>query len=166
VKRRLLLILSLIVISVGISSCVRSVNDLELTINVNDEKIDGMVLQDTADNDKNVFKPAFEKETAFEVKHADLGSIVTLSFINKLPDKITIQEYLLNANGETLYTDIEVKDVPFTQEQSKYFFTIEKSIIAGLNSGLHTTDLRGYKVLAFFGNDKKTIIFVIETDFE
>lgn len=46
-KRKIVFILALIVISIGISSCVRYVNDIELTINVNDEEIDGIVLQNT-----------------------------------------------------------------------------------------------------------------------
>ena len=167
-KKTSVLILVILFITAGtiIGIFARLRKPPELTITIDHAKIDILKLQEIPDDNKYLFKPAFEKETAIKINHVEVGKKVTLDFGNSPPDKITIQEIFLMTNGEMLYTENLIKDITFTQEKNKYFFTIEKSIVSQLSSVYFKgkTDLRGYKITALTGKDKRVYICVIRTD--
>lgn len=161
---RILILIYFIMASISIGGCARP--NLPLTITIDQSKIDFIKLQEISNDNKNIFIPAFEKDTAIEIRYVKIGKEVTLDFEYNFPDKVTIQEIFLNATGEMLYTDNEIKNIPFTQEKNKCFFTIEESIVSGLSSVyfIGKTDLRGYKITTFTGKDMKVYICVIRTD--
>lgn len=159
-----ILILFFITVNVIIGGCANSSKLPEITID--QEKIDIIKLKEFSKDGKDLFIPLFDKKAAIEPKYIKMGEKVTLDFENNPPDKMTIQEMFLAPNGKTLYSDVEIKDISFTQEKNKYFFTIEESYVSKLSSVyfIGRKDLRGYKITTFTGKDKTIYICVIKTD--
>ncbi len=166
--KRIISLLFCITVSISIGGCAGSSKQQELAITMNQTKIDAIKVQELPNDNKDIFKPVFEKNTVIEIKHIEIGEKVTLDFEKNSPDEMTIQEIFLNTNGETLYSDKEIKNISFTQEKNKYFFTIEKSIVSGLSSEQFKgkTEFRGYKITTLIGKDTKVYICVVRTDSE
>lgn len=142
----------------------------EITVTIGNQNIKSTLLNnngsDLEKDDRDTFKFAFKENALSDIKYINIGDKVTLDFGNNAPDNITIKDNILNSKGERIYTDKEIIDVPYANENNKYSFTIDIHKASFLSSYYveNKTDFRGFLVSAFYDKKEYDYAFVIKTD--
>ena len=142
---------------------------VDMVLTIGEESIQYIHIQNFEDVSKmkkeDIFKPIFDKNTSQVIKHIEIGEKVTLDFGGNPPDKISIKDILLKSNGDFLFDEKFTKEVPFTREKNKYYFTVEQNYSSGfVQTQGQKTITRGYVIDSYWKNVKHSYAFVIETD--
>lgn len=159
-----------IIALMGAVGCTKDETTNNLTVTVEKENIKCIKLEcakdSSVENKKDLFKFAFGKDASTDIKYIKYDEKVYLDFGSNKPDKISIKDRLLNSNGENLYTDKEIIEVPFTNENNKFYFTVKKHPASALSSVYmeNRTDFRGFSIKASWGENEYVYAFVIKTD--
>lgn len=165
--KRVLISMLFIVTFIGVLGCVKNDKMPEVSLTVEGEKINYITVKHTAnDSPNNIFKLVFEKNDSAEIKYIKNCSVVFLDFGNNPPDKISIKDRLLWVNGDYLYPDKLTVEVPFTKENGKYSFIVQKNMASLLSSFYkeNKTDFRGYNIITYWGENEYEHAFVIKAD--
>ncbi|MBZ9686689.1 hypothetical protein G9F72_010170 [Clostridium estertheticum] len=168
--KKVFIIMLLTMIFIGIFGCVKNDKIPSIRVTIDKEKINCITLKDTANGSSNykndIFKFAFEENASVDIKYIKIGSVVILDFGDNPPNKISIKDSLLNANGEHLNPDKLTVEVPYTVENGKYSFTVQKNMASLLSSFYeeNKTDFRGYMITSYWDKSEYEHAFVIKAD--
>ena len=161
-KNRLTISIFLIVIILSLSGC-NGNKQAELKIIIGNTNVNYKVLKDETSAD--LFKFAFGEADKY-IEYVDIGEKVFLDFGDNPPDQIIINDHLLNSQGDPMYTEKEIFDVPVIGDNKRYYFVVNKNLASGLSSHYEENkkDFRGFTVFATKGEINKVYLFVIKTD--
>jgi hypothetical protein len=142
----------------------------KLTITIGDKQLDCIVGKNKWNgaiyNRVDTFKTIMEKDSKSEVPYIEIGNTATITFSNNPPTKFTIKDILIDENGNQRYSDKEMFNIPVELKHGKYSFKIEKHFAAALSSYYveGKTDIRGFRMIATWGENECEYAFVIRTD--
>ena len=93
------------------------------------------------------------------------GSVAEITFINNRPDEFIVMDMLINEDGNQIYTDKEIKNIPVESNDGKYSFEIDYHFASALSSFYEPgkTDIRGFRMIASWGENECEYAFVIKT---
>ena len=171
IVKRLMLLISLVIILTGVIVGCDSSSFMqeppELTISIGDKQLDYVVAKNKWDGN------IFDREDIFisiiknqnEIPIFENGSIVEICFKTNPPDKFTISDILIDVKGRQIYTDKEIKNIPIELNNGKCTFEIEKHFASGLSSYYEPNkkDIRGYRMIASWGENECEYAFIINT---
>ncbi|WP_340701579.1 hypothetical protein [Brevibacillus borstelensis] len=117
-------------------------------------------------NFKDQFTFAFDPTVHPEIAYYKSGETVTIDFGGTEFNHIAILDVLLDSEGKQLYTDKEIKEVPYTHEDNHYQFKLEKHFASALDSNpkKSKTVYRGFRINAYKDDQEHPFGFVIKTD--
>lgn len=149
--------------------CTRTGGKNEPKITIGDKAIKYMIVEDNYSTDEareDLFKFAFGEEQSDYIKYLNINEKVYIDFGNNPPDEFIIKDHLLNSEGELMYTEREILDVPVNGDNRKYYFVVNKHLASALRSNYEENkkDYRGITVITNTGGIEKVYVFVIKTD--
>jgi hypothetical protein len=115
---------------------------------------------------EDTFKSILKKGSGNEIPFIEIGETAVIDFKKLPPDQFTIYDILVNEKGEQIYTDRERVKIPVELKHGRCTFKIEKNLASGLSSFYveNKKDIRGFRMLASWGNNECEYAFVIKTD--
>ena len=115
---------------------------------------------------EGTFQTIMRKGSKSEIPYIGIGSTVTISFTDNPPSKFTISDILIDETGDYGYSDKEIISIPVELKDGKGSFEIKKHLAAGLSSYYveGKTDLRGFRMIATWGENECEYAFIIRTD--
>lgn len=138
-----------------------TIGDKELEYVVGKNKWNGAVY-----DREDTFKTIFKKYTASELPYIELGSTARIKFTKNPPSKITISDILIDENGNQIYTDKEIINIPVTLKNGEASFEINMHFASGLSS-YYVEDkivIRGFRIIATWGRNECEYAFIIRTE--
>ncbi len=162
--KRILILTITIIVLIGVLGCTKNNNTPNLIVKIGDESITIIPLEDSVDP-LNEFKSLIGSSDS-SITYINIGETVTLDFGDNYPDNISIEDILLNSSGEQMYSDKEIIDVPYSNENSKYYFEVKKHWASYLSSQYveNKLDIRGLLVRAYSKNSEHVYVFVFSTN--
>ncbi|WBW96411.1 hypothetical protein [Oceanirhabdus sp. W0125-5] len=145
----------------------------EVKITIGDKELDYVIGKNQWNGDKYdrecTLKSILEKTSESEIPYVKIDDIVTISFKNNPPNKLTILDILIDNRGNQIYSDKETVSIPVQLKHGKCSFKIAKHFASGLSSyySEEKTDIRGFKIIANWGGKWENECeygFVIKTD--
>lgn len=140
----------------------------ELVINIGDKVIEYISAKNKWNGSiydrEDTFVTILKEQKDIPVFEND--SIVEISFKSNPPGKFTVSDILIDKNGQQIYTDKEIKNIPVELVDSKYVFEIENHFASALSSYYEPNkqELRGFRMIASWGENECEYAFVIKTD--
>lgn len=135
------------------------------------EKIEYIVLNNTENGSllediNEIFSFAFEGGNSKNIQKIKIGDEIMLDFGSNPPDKLSINDGLLNSNGNFLYKSKVLLEVPYYKKKGKYSFKLEKHIESRLSSYSweDKAEYRGFIIGANWGDIEYKYAFVIESN--
>lgn len=113
---------------------------------------------------KDAFQEFMEKRPENEIPYFKIGKTVLIDFQNALPDKLLVQDMIIDKDGRTIYGDKFAMDVPTERKENVYTFIIEKNTASAFSSIMHDTDLQGISITCSWGENECEYAFIIKTD--
>jgi len=175
--KRSLIVLLLMITLFGCGGCMvtnksKTSDDInqKLTVTAGKKNIESVFLINsegsTLENNKEIFKFAFENNASEDIKYIKKGEKITLSFGNKSPDNISVKDILLNSDGKYLYSEKLAIDIPLVNEDYNFSFNLEGNPNSMLSAQLapNKIEFRGFKITAIWGNKEYIYGFVIKSD--
>lgn len=135
-----------------------------LVVTSGDDVIQCTLLQSIAgqeDINGGIFKEVLSKNSSSDIKCIKFNQEIKLDFGSMPPDKITVKDVLLKPNGDYLFTNKEILDVPLIKKDNYYTFIVNPHICSALKSQ-NTDDYRGFTISASWGSDEYISAFVIK----
>lgn len=142
----------------------------QITITIEDKELEYVVGKNQWDGSiydrKDTFKTILKKGSESEIPYIEIGNTATISFKNSPPSKFTISDILIDKNGNQRYSDKEIINIPVELKHGKCSFEIKKHLASGLSSHYveGKTDIRGFKMIATWGENECEYGFIIRTD--
>jgi hypothetical protein len=142
----------------------------KLIITIGDKQLDYIVAKNKWNGGKydreDTFKTILKKGSKSEISYIEIGNIATITFTNKFPKKFTIKDILIDENGNQSYSDKEIRNIPVELKDGKVSFKIEKHFASALSSNYieGKTDIRGFRMIATWGENECEYAFIIRTD--
>ncbi len=142
----------------------------KLTIAIGDKQLDYVVAKNQWNDAKydreDTFKTILKKGSESEIPYIEIGNTATISFANNPPSKFTISDVLIDKNGNQIYSDKEIINIPIKLKNGKGSFEIKKHLASGLSSYYleDKTDIRGFRMIATWGENECEYTFIIRTD--
>lgn len=140
----------------------------ELTITIDDKKVDYVVGKNQWDgamyDREDTFQAILKKQS--EIPYVEIGSKVIISFTKDPPSEFFIADILIDEDGRQRYTDKEIISIPIELKDGKGYFEIKKHMASGLSSyyAEGKTDIRGFRMIAAWGENECEYAFIIRTD--
>lgn len=166
----IILVLLMSSLMIGCSTTKPPQEPPKLTITIGDKKLDYVVEKNqwngsTYDRE-GVFQTILKKGSKSEIPYIEIGNTATISFINNPPKKFTIWDILINENGNQRYSDKARINIPVELKDGKGSFEIKKHLASGLDSYYveGKTDIRGFSMIATWGENECEYAFIIRTD--
>lgn len=141
----------------------------ELSINIGDKQVQYIVAKNHWNGSyydrEDTFKTIMKEGSGIEVPSVEIGNTVGISFKSNPPHKFTISDILIDEKGEQIYTDKEIKIIPVELKNNKCSFKIDEHFASALSSTYeeNKVDIRGYRMIATWGNNECEYAFVIKT---
>lgn len=139
-----------------------------IKITIGDKQIDYIAAKNEWNGAKydreDTFKTLIKKGT--EIPYIKPGSNITISFVKNPPRDFTISDILIDENGNQRYTYREIINIPAELKNGKASFELKKHIASGLSS-YHVegkTDIRGFRMIAKWGENECEYAFIIRSD--
>ncbi len=145
--------------------CFKTQPQSELIITLNGSYLDNFKT-DTAIKDENIFKSYLNRISLEKIIFVTFGETIHLEFKGESPDFIYLTDSLLNPDGEYLYDSHLDMIIEYTQENNKNYSWIVKDHSSAYMVPATESEkgmFRGIKIDAFFGEQKITYLFVIQT---
>lgn len=161
--------LTLSILLLVFCGCAKNSENINLKVTAGKETVSSFcvdtAMSSSAANNKSIFKQGFSK-TSSPIKYIKNNQTVTLNFGSNLPQKVIVEDSLLNSTGNYLYTDKETDKVSLSKKGGKFYFILKKHWASALSSiyKKDKTNFRGFKVTANLGNKASVYAFVIKTD--
>ena len=167
IKRILLFYLSLIV-AVGVSGCLKGEKAKKLVVTAGEQEIQSFPLKvsdgDNENERKNTFTYLFEQNEPLRIEYIKIREKIILDFGDNPPDNIMVEDSILNSEGKYLFNEKETMNVPIIKEDDKYFFLLKGHKASTLSSRRNITVIRGFKITAYWKDQKYEYAIVIEAD--
>jgi hypothetical protein len=168
-RKKVFLLTSMLIFALMLAGC--SLNSMqeppEISIHIGDKEIEYV----SAKNKWN--GNIYDREDTFitilkeqnEIPVFENGSVAEIIFTNNPPDEFIVMDMLINEDGNQIYTDKEIKNIPFESNDGKYSFGIDYHFASALSSFYEPekTDIRGFRMIASWGEDECEYAFVIKT---
>ena len=139
----------------------------EISIHIGDKEIEYVSAKNKWDGS------VYDREDTFiiilkeqnEIPVFENGSIAEIVFSNNPPDEFMVMDILINEDGNQIYTDKEIKNIPVESNDGKYSFDIEYHFASSLSSFYEPgkTDIRGFRMIASWGENECEYAFVVRT---
>ena len=115
---------------------------------------------------EDTFKTILKEGSGFEIPYIEIGKTAVISFMSYPPSQLTISDVLIDKNGNQIYSDKEIMNIPAELKDGKCSFEIKKNMASALSSTYveNKTDIRGFSVIASWGQNKCEYAFIIRTD--
>ena len=166
---KIFLLTSMLIFVVILAGC--SLNSMqeppEISIHIGDKEIEYV----SAKNKWN--GSVYDREDTFvtilkeqnEIPVFENGSIAEIVFTNNPPDGFMVMDMLINEEGNQIYTDKEIKNIPVESNDGKYSFDIEYHFASSLSSFYEPgkTDIRGFRMIASWGENECEYAFIVRT---
>ena len=166
---KILLLTSMLIFVVILAGC--SLDSMqeppEISIHIGDKEIEYV----SAKNKWN--GSIYDREDTFitilkeqnEIPVFENGSIAEIVFTNNPPDEFIVMDMLINEEGNQIYTDKEIKNIPIESNDGKYSFGIDYHLASALSSFYEPgkTDIRGFRMIASWGENECEYAFVVRT---
>jgi hypothetical protein len=142
----------------------------KLTITIGDKQLDYIVAKNEWNGAKydreDTFKTILKKVSISELPYIEIGNTVTISFKNNPPSKFNIMDILVDENGKQRDSNKEIVTIPVKLKDGKVSFKIEKHLASDLSSYYieGKTDIRGFRMIATWGENECEYAFIIRTD--
>jgi len=139
-----------------------------IKITIGDKQIDYVSAKNEWNRAKydreDTFKSILKKGT--EIPYIKPGSTATISFMNNPPREFTISDILIDEKGNQRYTNKEIINIPVELKNGKASFEIKKHMASGLSSyySESKTDIRGFRMIAKWGENECEYAFIIRSD--
>ena len=166
---KIFLIAFMLIFALMLAGC--SLNSMqeppEISIHIGDKEIEYV----SAKNKWN--GSVYDREDTFitilkeqnEIPVFENGSIAEIVFSNNPPDEFMVMDILINEDGNQIYTDKEIKNIPVESNDGKYSFDIEYHFASSFSSFYEPgkTDIRGFRMIASWGENECEYAFVVRT---
>ena len=142
----------------------------KLIITIGDKEIEYVVAKNKWNNSiynrEGAFQTILKKDSKIELPYVELGKIADISFKTFPPTTLTISDILIGADGIPIYSDKEVTKIPVKLKDGKCSFEVKKHIASALSSYYveGKTVLRGFSMIATWGENECEYAFIIRTD--
>lgn len=142
----------------------------EISIIIGDKQLDYVIGKNQWNNAKYdreaTFQTYMRKYSASELPYIELGSNVNVHFSKNPPDKITISDILIDETENGLYIEKEIIDIPVALKNGKTSFEVKNHFTSDLSNYYikDETILRGYKIVATWGENECEYAFIIRTE--
>lgn len=141
----------------------------ELSISIDGKEVQYIIAKNQWNGEKydreDTFKTIMMEGSGIEIPSIEIGKNVVISFNSNPPDKFNVSDVLINEKGEQVYSDKEVNNIPIEIKDSNCSFEIEQYFAYALSSTYeeNKTDIRGYRMVATWGNNECEYAFIIKT---
>lgn len=141
----------------------------EISITIGDKKIEYVIGKNKWNgaifDREDTFQTILRKDSGIEIPYIEIGEIATIDFKDNIPTDLKIKDILIDANGEQIYNDEVIIDVPIVKQGGKYSFEIEQHMASYLSSSYEEGKpyFRGFRVIPTWGENECEYGFVIET---
>ena len=141
----------------------------EISIAIGDIEIEYVVGKNKWDNKifdrEDTFQTILKNGSGIEIPYIEAGEIATINFMNYSPSSIKIYDILIDEGGRPIYTDREAISIPVKIIDAKCSFEINKHMASYLSSVYieGQTYLRGYRIIASWGENECEYGFIINT---
>ena len=166
---KIFLLTSMLIFVVILAGC--SLNSMqeppEISIHIGDKEIEYISAKNKWDGS------VYDREDTFvtilkeqkEIPVFENGSIAEIVFSNNPPDEFMVMDMLINEEGNQIYTDKEIKNIPVESNDGKYSFDIEYHFASSLSSFYEPgkTDIRGFRMIASWGENECEYAFIVRT---
>ncbi|WP_163191573.1 hypothetical protein [Clostridium thermarum] len=114
---------------------------------------------------EDTFKTALKETPEAEIPLIVFGETAVIDFKNLTPDKFTINDILIDSEGNMMYTSREIQSIPVEFKKGKVSFEIKLHPASFLSSFYvkDRTDLRGFRMTADWGENQCEYAFIIKT---
>lgn len=144
----------------------------KITITIGDKQIDYIVaknewngaIYDREDTFHTLMK--MKENSADDIPYVGIGEFAAISFESNPPNEFVVSDVLIHENGDEIYSYKEIIDVPVEYKNGKYYFEIRKHLASALSSYYveNKIDIRGFRMVASWGQNECEYAFVIKTD--
>ena len=141
-----------------------------ITITIGDKEIKYIIAKNQWDGAKydreDTFKTILKKDSEADISYIEIGKTVVISFNNYPPTKFTVYDILIDKNGNQMYSNKEITNVPIELKKGKYSFEVKKHPASFLSSKHEENkiDIRGFRIIASWGENECEYAFIIRTD--
>lgn len=170
-KRKSIFILLILLIIISIMGCNQktpkeppgiliTIGDKEIEYVIGKNKWDGAIF-----DREDTFQTILRKDSGIEIPFIEIGEIGTIDFKENIPTDLKIWDVLIDENGEKIYNDEVIMDVPIVIQGGKYSFEIEQHMASYLSSLYEEgkSYFRGFRVITAWDENECEYGFVIET---
>lgn len=117
---------------------------------------------------EDTFQTIMKGDSKNKLPYIKQGEKIQIVFKGKMPDTVSLKEYILTEDGNVKYTDKEVKEIPITFEDKKGEFDVLLNFAAFLSSNSKDYEpgalIRGYRLVCSWGENECEYGFIIRTD--
>ena len=155
---------------IGCSTTKSTQEPPKLTITIGEMQLDYIVAKNKWNgaiyDREGTFQTILKKGSKIEIPYIEIGNTATISFTNNPPIKFTIKDILIDEHGNQRYSDKEIINIPVELKDGKVSFNIKKHFASALSSYYveGKTDIRGFRVIATWGENECEYAFIIRTD--
>lgn len=142
----------------------------ELSITIGDKELEYVVLKNKWDgaiyDREDTFKTILKEGSSVEIPYIEIGKTAVINFKNYPPHQFAIYDILIDKNGNQMYSNREIISIPVELKDGKCSFEIKKHFASGLSSTYveNKTDIRGFRMIASWGENECEYAFIIRTD--
>lgn len=142
----------------------------KITVTIGDKEIKYIIAKNQWDGAKydreDTFKTILKKDSEADTLYIEIGKTAVISFNNYPPTKFTVSDILIDKNGNQMYSNKVITNIPVELEKGKCSFEIKKHPASFLSSKHEENkiDIRGFRITASWGENECEYAFVIRTD--
>lgn len=138
-----------------------TIGDKELEYVIGKNKWNGVVYdrQDT-------FKTILKEGSSNEIPYIEISKTAVITFKSHPPALLTISDVLIDKSGNQIYPDKLSEDIPVELKDGMCSFEIKNNMASALSSFYveSKTDIRGFRIIASWGENECEYAFIIRTD--
>lgn len=155
---------------IGCTSEKSSKEPPKITITIGDKEIKYIIAKNQWDGAKHdredTFKTILKKDSDTDIPHIEIGKTAMISFNNHPPTKFTVLDILIDKNGNQMYSNMEITNIQVELKKGKCSFEIKKHPASFLSSKheKNKIDIRGFRIIASWGENECEYAFIIRTD--
>lgn len=142
----------------------------KITITIGDREMKYIVAKNQWDgaiyDREDAFKAILKKDSDTDTPHIEIGKNAMISFNNHPPTKLVVLDILIDKNGNRMYSNMEITNIPVELKKGKYSFEIKKHPASFLSSEYEKNkiDIRGFRIIASWRENECEYAFIIRTD--
>lgn len=166
----IVLILLMSALIIGCNSIKSSEEPPNVSISIGDKEINYIVEKNKWNGGvydrEDTFHTILRKSSESDIPYIEIGKTATINFNGKTPSQIKISDILIDKEGNQKYSDKEIINIPVELNDSKCSFEINNHLasVLSLNSEENKTLIRGFRIIASWGENECEYAFIIRTN--